>query len=47
MVLESGEVIGYDMLVITTGSNGPFPVKFDDTMDTAKATELYQVLHKK
>ena len=45
--MESGEVIGYDVLVLATGSNGPFPVKFDDSFDTEKATELYQDANKK
>ena len=47
VILASGEVIAYDVLVLATGSNGPFPVKFDDSFDTDKATELYQNAYKK
>ena len=47
VVLASGELIGYDILVFATGSNGKFPVKFDDTMDAEQAVGLYEDLAKK
>ena len=40
-------MIGYDVLVIATGSNGLFPIKFDDAVDADKAVELYQDLAQK
>ena len=40
VVLASGEVIGYDILFFATGSNGKFPVKFDDTIDAEQAVGL-------
>ena len=47
VVLASGELIGYDILVFATGSNGKFPVKFDDTIDSEQAVGLYEDLGKK
>ena len=39
--LESGEEIGYDILVLATGTGGPFPSKIKDTTDKAEAVSIY------
>ena len=39
--MESGEEIGYDILVLATGTGGPFPSKIKDTTDKAEAVSIY------
>ena len=46
-MLESGEEVSYDILVLATGSSGPFPVKFSPSLDTAEATVLYNAMLEK
>ena len=45
--LESGEEVGYDYLVLATGSSGAFPVKFSPSTDAAEAELLYNAMLEK
>ena len=45
--LETSEEVSYDILVLATGSSGPFPVKFSPSTDTAEATTLYNSMLEK
>ncbi len=47
MVLESGEEIAYDYLVMAVGTRGHFPVKVDDTLKKYEAIPRYEdMFHK-
>ena len=40
--LESGETIQYDVLVLCTGSGGPFPFKINPDHTSEEALEKYE-----
>ena len=46
-MLESGEEISYDMLVLAVGSTGPFPAKYDDSLTSTDAVNLCEQMLKK